>query len=656
MRLGRAFMLCAFAALAAIGVWQMSGDEGRAMVLAYSRHSPQQQQRQQQDEMAALCRAHSSVTPLAVKLEGRVVSVQGSTRSGQIAAYVRQALPGARVFVDGSLEERIGFDAPTYLRTGAPGDAIVIRASEQQLPRKEGGRRAPPTVHEVTVLDPSGGTLGRWQGFLTGCPSSGPRDPLPFTSFLASRRAGAPAMPDRRPAREEIPFEVLTEKARHVARPEDFTLPVSSPQCQASLVRQGNARDPSLQVATPGGAVLFRFVRSEQTMPAVACSEERSAVLFRTPTHVAIVSLDAEGYILASARVPLKKGVEREAFRDVAIQGDKLRATLVAFELDRKGSLVATEGRRIVATLGTAPQRARAERDAAALGLTKHEACVAPPALGPEVEVHEMSGVGPAWEYVQLPGQQPTPFRNVIVDAPLRTVALSFQRGRAEMVWLVQATAGTNLRYVEIAADRPQTVILKNPGGASVNVATAPSCPLLFGSNSPTRSAYSIRPAYAQPGAREVIGLVLLANGNPFVSAAATHQALEAFGYRHLSSLTSYLLELKADGAIDDATPADIQRFRDHYYEGMPLGRKVASWFRQDPALDIQSRWGGLGYVVKRPFPLPKHPAESTLRDTLLLVDKGVALPTGNLAEYMIIDANTLSCPGQQRSCPWSRP
>jgi hypothetical protein len=354
--------------------------------------------------------------------------------------------------------------------------------------------------------------------------------------------------------------------------------------------------------------------------------------------------------------VPLKKGVEREAFRDVAIQGDKLRATLVAFELDRKGSLVAAEGRRIVATLGTAPPRAKAERDPAALGLTKHEACVAPPALGLEVEVHEMSGVGPAWEYVQLPGQQPTPFRNVIVDAPLRTVALSFQRGRAEMVWLVQATAGTDLRYVEIAADRPQTVILKNPGAASVNVATIASCPLLFGANSASRSVYSIRAAYAQPGAREVIGLVLLANGNPFVSAAATHQALEAFGYRHLSSLTSYLLELKADGAIEDATAADIQRFRDHYYEGMPFGRKVASWFRQDPALEIQSRWGGLGYVVKRPFPLPKHPADSTLRDTLLLVDKGVALPTGNLADYMIIDANTRSCPGQQRGCPWSGP
>ena len=149
---------------------------------------------------------------------------------------------------------------------------------------------------------------------------------------------------------------------------------------------------------------------------------------------------------------------------------------------------------------------------------------------------------------------------------------------------------------------------------------------------------------------------MLLANGHPLVTSSATLQALEAFGYKHLSSLSAYMLELKAEGAIEDATPEDIERFRDYYYQGMPATRKVASWFRQDPALQIQSSRGGLGYVVKRPFPLPKHPTDSTLRETLLLVDKGVALPTGNLAEYLILDANTLNCPGQQRGCPWSRP
>jgi len=658
MRFGRLFILGVFVALAATGLWQMSGDQGRSMMLAYStRSSPQQQYKERGSRIAALCRKYSSATPLAMKLEGRVISIQGATRGGQIASCVRQALPGARVFVDGLFEDRLSYDVPLFVRAGAPADAIVIRASERLLAEDERQSGMPATLHEVIVLDPAGNALGQWQGFLSGCPSSDRRDPLPLTSFLASRRAGAPVLLSPRPVRQEVQFEVLTDKAKRVARPEDFTVPVSSPRCAATLVRQGDTRDPALQVATAAGTVLFRFVKAEQTLPAVACSEDRTAVLFRTPTQVAVVSLDAEGYILASGRVPLKKSAEREAFRDVAIEGGKLRATLVAFEIDRKGSLASEQGRMIVATLGTVPEKVKADGSgAASLGLTKHAGCSPPPPLGSEVEVHELSGVGVAWEYVQLSGQQPTPFRNVIVDAPLRSVALSFPGVRTELVWLIQATAGTNLRYVEIAADRPQTVIFKNPGNATVNVATDPSCPLLFGRNSPSRATYSIRQAYSQRGEREVLNLVLLANGNPFVSAAATREAVEAFGYRHISSLSAYLLELKADGAIEDATAQDIQRFRDYYYDGMPLGRKVASWFRQDPALEIRSRWGGLGYVVKQPFLLPKHPGDSTLRETLLLVEKGVALPAGNLADYLIIDANTLSCRGQQRGCPWSRP
>ena len=653
MRAGRLFVLLAVAAVGAISIWQVSDDEGRRMLVAASHNSPQQQNRERHDQQAALCRKYSKATPLTVKLEGRTLAVQGQGRASQIASQIRQALPGARVFVDGKLEERAGYDVPQYVREAPPDDAVVLRVSERQLPEDE-PKNAFTTIHEITVLDSAGAVNGRWQGFLNGCPSSSPQDPLSLVAFLASQPAGMSAPLPKHPQWQEVQFDVLTAKGRRVARPEDFIVPVSSPRCRAALVKQANARDPALQVTTAVGVVSFRYVKADQTLPAVACSDDRIALIFRTPTHVAVMALDGEGYLYAVGRVALKKATEREAFREVAIENGKLHATLVAFELARNGTLAAEEGRSIVATLGPTPQMLRTVSTPESLGLTLHESCAPPPALPPSTEVHEMSGLRASWEYVQLPGQQPVPFSNVIVDAPLRSVAVSFPGALVDMVWLIQATTGTDLRYVEISSKSPQTVLFKNPGNAVVNVATDPSCLTLFFRGSPSRRHYNIRSAYSKRGEREAIGLVLLANGNPFVSAAATHRALEAFDFKHLSSLTSYYLQLKAEGAIEEATAEDIRRFREYYYDGMPLRRKIVSWFRQDPALDIPTGRLVRAYVAKRRFALPKYP-DDTVRETPLFVDKGVPLPQGDVKDYLILDANTLSCPGRQRGCPWTR-
>ena len=192
MRAGRLFVLLAVAAVGAISIWQVSDDEGRRMLVAASHNSPQQQNRERHDQQAALCRKYSKATPLTVKLEGRTLAVQGQGRASQIASQIRQALPGARVFVDGKLEERAGYDVPQYVREAPPDDAVVLRVSERQLPEDE-PKNAFTTIHEITVLDSAGAVNGRWQGFLNGCPSSSPQDPLSLVAFLASQPAGMSA-------------------------------------------------------------------------------------------------------------------------------------------------------------------------------------------------------------------------------------------------------------------------------------------------------------------------------------------------------------------------------------------------------------------------------------------------------------------------------
>jgi len=658
MRLGRFFVVGALLAIGATAIWQV-GDETRlSWLYLFSSNSPQRQREQHQQELAALCRKYSSVSPLTTSLEGKVVAIDGA-QAGRIAAYLRRVVPSAKAYVNGTLEERPIYGLPTLVRRGPPPDALRVNVAEQVLPQAPAAGRtsSPGRIEVVNVADAAGNPLGAWQGFVGGsCQSANPR-PISVQGFLSRSNAWdiAYRSPPRRP---ELQLELTAVGAKFVARPGDFTMPPSTAKCPAALVHEGYAKYPMLQVTTRTATVLLKYVQAEQALPAVACSDEHTAIFVRTPTHVGVIVLDADGYVAGAGRVAVTKTSDREAFREVTIAKGKAFATLVSFAVGRKGVLASSQSRTIAVALALAPAggAASVEPEKRRSAFSRYESCAAPPALPPNVEVHELSGVGVAWEYVYVPGQPPVPFRNVVIDAPLKTVAVSFPGTPVELVWLIQATPGTDLRYVEIGARTPQTVLFKNPANAVVNVASDPSCRTLFGRNSPERAKYEIKRAYSVRGQQQVIGLVLLANGNPFVSAAGTRQALQEFGFKHLSSLGSYFLQLKADGVLQEATLEDVERFNRYYYQNLPLGRKIASWFRQDPALDILSARGRLsiGYMVMRPFALPKDP-DDIARDTLFMVDKGAPLPTGDLRPFRILDANTLSCPGAQRKCPWSR-
>lgn len=437
---------------------------------------------------------------------------------------------------------------------------------------------------------------------------------------------------------QELQFDISTAKSKYVARPEDFSIPASMPACTAALVKENDRKDPTLQITTATGKFSFRSVQADQTLPAVACNENRTGVVFRTQTHVSVITLDRSGYILGLVRIPMKKTSSREVFRDTRIEQDKLHVTLVTLDVDKNGSLTASEGRVIATTLGTTPEPVKAQAET--LGLFKHSGCKAPPALGQETHVYELPRVGVAYEYVHIPGHPPIPFRNIVIDSPLQPVAVSFPETSVELVWLIQATPGTDLRYVEISGTAPQTVLMRG-ANTTVNIATDGSCRARFGQTSSSRS-----------DDKKVIGLVLLANGNPFVSADYTYQALSAFGYQHISSLTGYFLQLQSEGAIQEATIADYQRYNDYFYEQMPLSRKIKSWFSADPALNVNAGHGG--FVVNRAIPLPKHP-DDLIRQKIFLIEKGVPVPQGDLKPYNIIDANTLRCSGGSSLCPWAK-
>jgi hypothetical protein len=656
MRPGRLLVVGALLALGGTAIWQVSDDSRMAGLLAYSANSPQRQMRERQEQLAALCTKYSSVSPLVTALDGKRLVIEGQ-QAGQIAAYLHQAVPSAKAYVNGTLRERTSYYLPELVRTVPPADALRVSVSEQALPEAQAdGRSASPgRIQMVNVFDAAGNPLGSWQGLPgSSCQNASPR-PTSIQGFLSRSKSWDIAYrhPPRRP---ELQLDLTPTSARFVARPDDFTTPPSDPKCRAALVHEAGARDPSLQITTRTGPVLLKYVKADQTLPAVACSDEHIALFVRTPTYVGVMVLDPDGYLSGSGRIAVTKGSDREAFRNVTIGKGKASATLVSFAVDRKGVLASSESRVIAAELSGMAPAAAAQPEGRPSAFTRHQACAAPPALPADVQVHELSGVGVAWEYVQAPGQPPVPFRNVVVDAPLKTVAVSLQDARVELVWLIQATAGTDLRYVEVTGQAPQTVLLKNPGNAVVNVASDPSCATLFGRNSPSRAKYSIEAGYARRGEHQTLALVLLANGNPFVSAEGTRQVLQDAGFKHLSSLTGYFLQLKSEGVLQEATVEDVERFNRYYYDSLPLGRKMASWFRQDPGLDILSARGRLavGYLVKAPFPLPKHPDDGA-RDVLFMVDKGAPLPTGDLRPFRILDANTLSCAGEQRRCPWSR-
>lgn len=648
-------------ALGATAFWQVTDQDNLKLYWnSYQQTSLKKQPGDRKPTPPSLCQRYSAITPLGVSLKGKIISVKGINDggfAGQVASLAKQALPETPVFANGILEQRVDQGALSFIRTDVPPDAITVSVTTRQIEQSadQSGGNTPGHFEIVTVSDSTGQKLGQWQGFMSGqCGGSQETGQNSLLAFLASQRPGLARITRRSPAFQELQFEVSTVKTKHVARPEDFSVPASMPACTAALVKDNNRKDPTLQITTATGKFSFRSVQVDQTLPAVTCNEDRTGVVFRTATHVSVVTLDRNGYILGVVRIPLKKTSAREVFRDTKIEKDQFHVTLAALEVDKKGTLTASEGRLIATTLGTTPEPVQAHAET--MGLFKHSGCKAPPALDREIHVHELPRMGVAYEYVHIPGHEPIPFRNIVIDAPLQSVAVSFPETTVELVWLIQATPGTDLRYVEISGTGTQTVLMRG-ADTTVNIATDATCQKLFGEATPSRRNFSnLHLAYKnRDQKKETIRVVLLANGSPFVTADYTFQALSAFGYQHISSLTGYFLQLKSEGAIQEATFADYQRYNDYFYEQMPLGRKIKSWFSADPALNVGAqRGGGAGYVVKRAFPLPKHPDDSA-RQKIFLIEKGAPAPQGDLKPYNIIDANTLSCVGASSQCPWAK-
>lgn len=661
MRIGQRFILLFVATLGVTAFGLTLHEETMQRSFAFQSQLIHQEKNAQATSM---CKQYSSITPLSVSLKGKAISIQGadSYAVSQVAGYARAALPGTPIFASGEYIESIGYGFPVFVRTGAPADAIVVKVNAQQVVTGKEIKSPIPRSGEqnltVTVIDSAGKMLGEWKGFTGGdCYSYYGRNRTPLDAFFASKRSMVSYQLDkqRTPLYQDLQFEIQATHTNQVARPADFSIPASMPGCEASLIQESSVRDKTLQISTGVGRIMFRYIQEDQTLPAVACNEDQYAIMFRTPTQVSVVTLDRNGHIQGVGRVPFKKVVDREAFRDVRIEKGKLHATLLTFEQNNKGALSAHDGMALAVALGAAPEPAKASGDN--LGLIKYTGCNEPPKLDPEIQVHELPNMTPAYEYVYVPGQAPVPFRSVVIDAPLQSVAVSFPKAATEMVWLIQATPGTDLRYVEITSNWPQTVLIRG-NNTVVNVAKDTTCPTLFSGTLRSRFQ-NIRRAYAGSGGREAIGLVLLANGNPFVSREFTEQAVSAFGYQHLFSMSGYFMKLKEEGIIEEATPEDLQRFNDYYYQSLSFGRKLASWFRLDPGLDIHTGTS-TAYVVKGAFALPNYPegASTTLppfTNPILLVEKGAPIPSGNLQTYIVLDANTISCAGTQSTCPWAK-
>lgn len=663
MSLRRIFPIAACFALASIGFWQLTDTE---LLRVYGIALQQRQTggvnlHQKQREEQALCQKYAQVSHLPGPLAGRAISIQagqGASRADWLFSDASRAFPGAPVFVNGRLTQRMAFGLPQFTRVGAPPDAIVLTAEEMPLEDKNSAPGERRVLRVVTVTD-GGKQIGRWQSLYSNACLGMQNRGVSLETFLTSQRSEELAILERarRQHRQRtMEFELTTVKTKQVGRAEDFNVPSSMANCQATLVRERESIQPSLQITAPGATYAFGTIRPDRTLPAVACNAEQTAVVFRTDTGVGVAVLSSAGYVLASGQIAVGKTDEREVFREVAIADGKVTALLVPLKVDAKGTLIALEAKLVTAVLPRQPEATPTKDAAAELGLAKHTACAPYPELDPAaVQVHELPGLGVSWEYVQAPGEAPVAFKNIVIDSPAQAAAISLPEPTAEMVWLIQATAGTDVRYVEISSALPQTVLLRGTG-IPINIATDGKCSTLFGRNSSHRAKFrGIRPAYRERGQRETINVVLLGNGSPLITAESTYHAVGAFGFKHLSSLNAYLLELKGQGYIESATSDDYRRFGNHYYEGMPLTRKIASWFGKDPAISFSPWSSNMGYLVKRPFPLPKFPT-SAMSEQFFFVDKGDSRPTGDLARYIIIDANTLSCPGAQRHCPWSIP
>lgn len=612
----------------------------------------------EQAAKAKVCREHNLVEPLARRLEGATIAIAGEAETytkTRVAAAIAQALPGASVFIDGVQEVRLGISLPVFSRSRPPATAIVVTVSEiplvPPLDPKTAGRKI-DSYEQVVVRKSSGVQLGSWQGMIeqSDCPQSDPREKrTTLAEFFASKPAGSSRLLGLSPKQPELTVEYATSSATYVARPEDFEELSASADCPAKFLPGEHRSGKKLTVPTPGGTVWFTEFENKRVMPAIVCGAMRTAVLFRAPGTIAVVSLDNEGNLLGTASIQAPATSESEAFRDVRIEGNTLKATLVEFALDGTGVMRSTRAGALTATLDLSVQEATRH------DVVRHAACHTPPTLEPDVAVWEASGFHARDEYVQRPQRAPVPFTYLVVDAPLRRLALSLRATRTKMVWFIHVTEGTDLRYVEVNDSTfPQVVLVSGTARPQVNIATAADCATLFGRKSPVRGRYPIRDAFDPSADATPLKTISSTGVHPYGDTRRVDDLLSPLGYRYFSRLVDYFKALENEGVLTPATTEDLDRFRRYYYEGMPLTERLASWFAANPALDLQSDSSHPVVLARGEVMLPEHRI-SMMDDGryTFLIDRQVPLPSGMRAPFLILDANSLSCAGRFEQCPW---
>jgi hypothetical protein len=237
MKLNRLFLPVFAVVLAGLDFWHVSSEDGARFLVDDSYAV----ERKKTEAMTAMCRKYSAVTPLAVSLRGKTLSVQGANAG--VGSHAKQALPNSAVFVNGIVEDQPGYEAPTFVRSGPPADAFIVKVEERAVEeadkdnKPESGRRSvPASYHVVTVLDPTGTMIGQWQGFLNNsCPVAANRK-VSLSAFFASKRTEVEYDLGRERRSRQLAMEIATVKTRYVARPEDFTVPASMPGCSATLI------------------------------------------------------------------------------------------------------------------------------------------------------------------------------------------------------------------------------------------------------------------------------------------------------------------------------------------------------------------------------------------------------------------------------------
>lgn len=610
-------------------------------------------------ETARLCAVHHQVEPLVRRLNGATVRVIGEVPpdlKARIANLIRQAHPDVSVFIDDVQERKLAGGSILFQRRSPPTDALIVAVSTTPLvrpPTRTNVRLAPDSFEEVVIRKPSGVQLGRWQGVIdqTVCGHAAPHGTYQtLTEFFAPRygeRVGSPIEPEA----STLEVSAMPVSSSLVARPQDFDALATTPDCPARLLPADRQTREMLTVPTPNGTVWFTKLEKQRVMPAVACGAVYTAALFRLPDRVVVAGIDAQGSLLGSTSVPAPPQSDAEAFRDVRLEGATLRATLVGFAVDDAGVLRAREGLALTASLE--PRERQARRASRPL-VSQHTACVTPPPLDGQLPVWELNTYGDG-QYLQRPGEAPRLFAHVVVDAPLHPLAVSLRAGPAPQVWLLHVTAGTDLRYVEVNDSRyAQEVFITGDEDTVVNVATSPNCPTLFSPASPQRRHHAPRDAAAFRGEHAPLALVKSGDMDPWGRQASLGELLVPFGYRHFATLGAYFETLEREGVLVRATDADLLRFDRYFYDALSWPRKLAWWLKADPQHDLRSSLSGTLLLVRGQLRLPEGPGYvAPDARYALLVERQVPPPSGWLAEFLIIDANSLGCPGRTMDCPW---